>query len=336
MPAKPLIVLDTYIPAFQRNRIFDPDYASRFPGGSAIAKLYRAAVAEGFSMVTSDLYSGMSEPPRAALCISDRVTGFVRRPLRSHQLQGVALLSFESPNVDIRFYHTLSARTALFSDAFLFRGARQRVAPGTQYHEAHFPLPRRTVVYPEVWDRPGFVVMVAGNKRSGRSLSAMLGRGVPTSLRSRLGTLLCYINGVTDEMLRIPDLYRTRLAVAHYFAQRPGFELYGPRWDQPIHGLSEDDALTLRSSWRGAVADKLAAMSAHRFALCFENCVFPGYVTEKVFDCFFAGCIPVYYGAPDITDFVPPAAFIDFRRFGSLSELDRYLRSISDSEVMAY
>lgn len=54
-----------------------------------------------------------------------------------------------------------------------------------------------------------------------------------------------------------------------------------------------------------SVEDKLGTLRHFRFALCFENCVFPGYVTEKVFDCFLSGCVPIYLGAPDITDFIP-------------------------------
>jgi hypothetical protein len=53
-------------------------------------------------------------------------------------------------------------------------------------------------------------------------------------------------------------------------------------------------------------------------------------------DCLLAGCIPVYYGAPDVTDFVPAEAFIDFRRWGSFGELDRYLRELSEQDAQAY
>ena len=36
-----------------------------------------------------------------------------------------------------------------------------------------------------------------------------------------------------------------------------------------------------------------------------------GYVTEKIFDAFKAGCVPVYWGAENITKYVPAECFID-------------------------
>ena len=40
------------------------------------------------------------------------------------------------------------------------------------------------------------------------------------------------------------------------------------------------------------------------------------WITEKIFDCFYAGTIPVYLGAPDVARWLPPECFIDMRRFG--------------------
>jgi hypothetical protein len=74
------------------------------------------------------------------------------------------------------------------------------------------------------------------------------------------------------------------------------------------------------------VFDKVATLSKYRFALCFENTAFPGYVTEKIFDCFAAGCIPIYLGAPDIRDLVPAGAFIDARDFSDLTGLESFIR----------
>ena len=48
------------------------------------------------------------------------------------------------------------------------------------------------------------------------------------------------------------------------------------------------------------------------FAICYENARdIPGYITEKIFDCFFAGCVPIYWGgAPNVTDHIPANTFI--------------------------
>lgn len=61
----------------------------------------------------------------------------------------------------------------------------------------------------------------------------------------------------------------------------------------------------------GAVEDKLAFASERKFSLCFENCVSPGYATEKLTDAFAAGAVPIYLGSPEICGEANPAAFIN-------------------------
>ena len=44
-------------------------------------------------------------------------------------------------------------------------------------------------------------------------------------------------------------------------------------------------------------------------------------MTEKLFDCFFSGTVPVYWGAPDVFDWVPADCFIDMRQFTDFAQL---------------
>lgn len=67
-----------------------------------------------------------------------------------------------------------------------------------------------------------------------------------------------------------------------------------------------------------------------------ENTAFPGYVTEKIFDCFRAGCIPVYRGAPDITSLIPADAFIDARDFRDLAGLESFIRDLRPDVARGY
>ncbi|MDP2598924.1 MAG: glycosyltransferase family 10, partial [Candidatus Liptonbacteria bacterium] len=140
------------------------------------------------------------------------------------------------------------------------------------------------------------------------------------------GKFLCIVNGnVTPHALwsRIGgkwyrELYGERLQAIRYFSEVPGFDLYGWRWDQmPRHPFYFYYGKYARKAWRGAPEDKTVAMAPYKFAICFENCEAPSWVTEKIYDCFSAGCIPVYYGAPDIAEIVPPECFIDFRKFAA-------------------
>jgi len=90
----------------------------------------------------------------------------------------------------------------------------------------------------------------------------------------------------------------------------------------------------------GRTADKQKTLSQYRFSLCLENDAHPlwsrGYVTEKIFDCFYAFTVPVYLGAADIEKHVPPECFIDLRKFSSLNELDAFLSALSDEDYHRY
>jgi hypothetical protein len=52
--------------------------------------------------------------------------------------------------------------------------------------------------------------------------------------------------------------------------------------------------------------------SKYKFIICFENSKTPGYVTEKIFNVFLSGSIPIYDGAPNITNYIVPGSFIQY------------------------
>ena len=61
-----------------------------------------------------------------------------------------------------------------------------------------------------------------------------------------------------------------------------------------------------------------------------------GYVTEKIFNCFAAGCVPIYWGAPNVTDYIPKNCFIDRRDFGSNAEVYDFIKSMSQGVYETY
>ena len=76
-------------------------------------------------------------------------------------------------------------------------------------------------------------------------------------------------------------------------------------------------------------------MSNYTFALCFENMAMQGYVTEKIFDCFYAGTIPLYLGASDISELLPKEAFIDCRQFSSWTQIADEILQMSNEQIQA-
>jgi hypothetical protein len=53
-------------------------------------------------------------------------------------------------------------------------------------------------------------------------------------------------------------------------------------------------------------------------------------------DCLLAGVVPVYWGAPNVTDHIPPECFIDMRRFKFYEDLLEFLHDITYDDYMQY
>ena len=75
----------------------------------------------------------------------------------------------------------------------------------------------------------------------------------------------------------------------------------------------------------------------YRFGSCYENIRGePGYVSEKIFDCMRAGCVPIYWGASNIQEYVDPEIFVDRTQFKSEADLARFLLEMSEHEWQRY
>jgi len=55
---------------------------------------------------------------------------------------------------------------------------------------------------------------------------------------------------------------------------------------------------------------KMEGLAPYRFSIAIENTSHRDYFTEKVFDCWLAGTVPVYFGAPNLSDFFPVDSFV--------------------------
>ncbi|XP_031250558.1 alpha-(1,4)-fucosyltransferase [Pistacia vera] len=75
------------------------------------------------------------------------------------------------------------------------------------------------------------------------------------------------------------------------------------------------------------------AMSHYKFVLAIENTVTESYVTEKLFYALDSGSVPIYFGAPNVWDFVPPHSIIDGSKFRSLEKLASYVKALANDPV---
>ncbi len=56
-----------------------------------------------------------------------------------------------------------------------------------------------------------------------------------------------------------------------------------------------------------------------------------GYISEKIFDCFYAGVVPIYLGDDNISKYIPSEALVDARQFTTDLELLKYVRECPKS-----
>lgn len=114
------------------------------------------------------------------------------------------------------------------------------------------------------------------------------------------------------------------------------FDLYGRGWtwlfETHRDWLKKIGYRGYLTSYAGNVESKFETLQKYRFAIAYENQVAPGYITEKIFDCLFAGCIPIYYGDPGITEKIPKECFIDARDFNSRDEIWDYVSGMSEGD----
>lgn len=122
------------------------------------------------------------------------------------------------------------------------------------------------------------------------------------------------------------DLYIERKKAINFFQRLipDDFDLYGKGWEGQL-------------SYRGLIKEdgKLSTIAKYKYYLCFENAVADGYITEKIFDCFKAKTIPIYWGAPNVRKYIPYDCFIDMRDFGNYTDLYRYLTSLTEKKYGA-
>lgn len=127
------------------------------------------------------------------------------------------------------------------------------------------------------------------------------------------------------------SLYNERTRAFEFFSGKTGdFDLFGVGWES-------SDRPSIVSSYRGKVGSKKAIMKNYKFAICFENTRdYPGYITEKIFDCFAAGVVPIYFGAPNIEEYIPKECYIDFRDFRDYEHLYNFMLSIDEGSHRTY
>lgn len=320
---------------FLQNRLFDVKQA-RYAGDQLLAPyahLREVLASRGVEVATADCIPSVPSAPlrQTNLFVSLGRLGDYRRAGARGDTILSGFFAMECPIVDPALYRALNDVERRFRRVYSWTDSEslQRfVGRPLRLHQFRWPQ-SFDAVHDELWNRTdrGFLVMINSNK----------------------------LPALDDH-----ELYRERMRAVAWFARTNSIDLYGREWDKPSHRLGRlwipytlrkwerdlrgqwqqwrpDPLLTAaRKVYKGQADSKSETLSRYTFALCFENMVLKGWITEKIFDCLFAGTVPVYWGAPDIAELIPPECYIDMRSFGSYAELEGYLRGLTPRQVCAY
>ncbi|WP_417336314.1 glycosyltransferase family 10 domain-containing protein [Halobacteriovorax marinus] len=169
------------------------------------------------------------------------------------------------------------------------------------------------------------------------------------------GKKLCCMIAANKSSLHPDELYSERKKAVRWFEGNrfEEFDLYGVGWNEfyfsgsrVIRALNKVPFARkvmfklfgeYFPSYRGPVHSKFDVLIDYRFSICYENIKnVSGYITEKILDSFFAGCVPIYYGASNITEYIPKNTFIDMRDFQSYEDLYDFISVMSGEEYSSY
>lgn len=296
--------------SFANNQAFNPKaYGIGEDLGYPIILLKEKFEKKGYILETLDLddienyeYVIFSDVPNPITCCKD---------LKSIPKEKKILILEECEMI----YHE-NARTDLLNEYSKVFAYNDDLVKNVGYIKLNMP---NKIKYPEVvpFCNKKFSTMIAGNKR------------VPDS----------------------GELYSERIKIIHYMEKNNenDFDLYGMGWNTKIftgpkiiRALNRIPLATKifaekYRSYKGKVDKKLDTLKNYRFCFCYENSnKIPGYISEKIMDCFFAGCVPVYYGAPNITEYIPENCFIDWRKFKNYDDLYNFLKNLNEKEYSSY
>lgn len=79
---------------------------------------------------------------------------------------------------------------------------------------------------------------------------------------------------------------------------------------------------------------KIDMLRQYKFTICFENTVYPGYHTEKLFHAKVAGCVPLYNGHKTIEADFNSKCFLNLQDFSSMEEFCNVIKQLDQNNTL--
>jgi len=221
------------------------------------------------------------------------------RVLLDQRARLAAFVIMEPPVVAPKLYEALPRLTAVFDRVYVHNicgdGYSLDGVDTSKLHRLYWPIPHDDVLEP-YW----------GNDRRMKRVVV--------------------INGSHNPLSKNREQYSLRIKAMAELSKIEIVDLYGMGWDkwwsrEAMWLPYWRNFRALMSIYKGKCASKFEVLQNYEFCLCFENMAMNGYITEKLFDCLYAGTIPLYMGAPDILEYIPRDVFVDCRNYSTWTEM---------------
>lgn len=84
--------------------------------------------------------------------------------------------------------------------------------------------------------------------------------------------------------------------------------------------------------WAGHQDECIQLKSPYKFSIAFENATCPGYSSEKILTSLNAHTIPIYWGDPDIENYINPECFVNCNKYKTLDEAIEEVKKIDSDD----
>ena len=325
---------------FQNNRVLSASYCKQFPGLSWISYFIELVKEKRHVVVTGDecLKAIINKEIKASdvTVISDKDSQHAKSLVSMGCKPGIVLCS-ESPLFAETFYEEAVSICADYKAGILFNGLiESHLSDKHDYYPMHYPSYSNDEINTSVvpWKKRKEIVVVVSNKyyRDAFHFKSLFN---PKKLEAWIRGKFNLSSKSIKRYATKNQLHDTRLSAIDYFCNQSFLDIYGYYWN---------DLNNLPLRWRKRLKhhilkrsplqceDKNQTMANYKFALCFENTIYPGYLTEKIIDCFVAGVIPIYLGDPTVERIIPSEIFIDMRKYNNWDDLYLKIKSMSKIE----
>ena len=82
----------------------------------------------------------------------------------------------------------------------------------------------------------------------------------------------------------------------------------------------------------GRVLNKTKFLNSYKFSISMENSNGDGYISEKIFNSFMSGTIPIYYGDYMIDEFINPKSYILIKGEKDVKKKIEYIKKIDNND----